>query len=152
MDINLLKTELESWAAEVGQEHVAIEVSRYFLLLGGGPRVRLHQIEHSGVADWRAINNNRQQIFRWLRGDSRASAQKLQELAPAIQAALPAERRAKLDGDVSMLYLVSIAIREFAAAIIAILLDDRDMSQRLAIANSAMAAMAPVLQLRTTTA
>jgi Flp pilus assembly CpaF family ATPase len=146
MDMTILKTEVEAWAAEVGQEHAAIEISRQFFAMGGSSR--LHPIEQAGVADWRAINNNRQQIFRWLRGTSRAAQQRIDELAPAIAAALPAERRARLNGDVSILYLVSIALREFAAAIIAILLDDCDMSRRLAMANSALAAMAPVIQMR----
>ncbi|TKI02570.1 toxin YdaT family protein [Martelella alba] len=150
MDIEKLKTEVESWAADVGQEHVAIEISRHCFAMGTDSR--LHQIEQDGIADWRAINNNRQQIFRWLRGTSHAAQKRVAELAPAMAAALPAERRARLNTEVSMLYLVSIALREFVAAIIAVLLDDRDMSRKLETANMALAAMAPVLQMRTTSA
>ncbi|ATZ95326.1 toxin YdaT family protein [Dickeya fangzhongdai] len=147
MDIRELKREVEGWAAEMGQESVAIEISRALTETGGHPDIKLHDIECGDV--WRAINNNRQQIFRWLRSDTRAADRKIQALAPAIKRALPAERRARLES--SAMYLVAIAIREFFEAVIAILLGDCDMSQRLATANAAIAAVAPVLQQRLTT-
>jgi hypothetical protein len=60
------------------------------------PALKLHQIEDAdGNADWRAINNNRQQIFRWLRGRPKRPEPK--PLAKAMEAALPAERYARLD-------------------------------------------------------
>lgn len=60
-----LKREIFNWAAESGQELVAIEISRMWFRLGGNTgSLKLHQIEDAdGNADWRAINNNRQQIF-----------------------------------------------------------------------------------------
>ncbi|WP_340615183.1 toxin YdaT family protein [Xenorhabdus thailandensis] len=146
-DINTLRAEVEAWAMERGQEHVAIEVSRMYFLLGAGcSHHRLRQIEDAtGNADWKAINNNRQQIFRWLRSDSNAAQRKITELLPAIEAALPAERRAKLMSEESLNYLASVAIREFAAAISETLLGGRDMSHRIAIAVSALNAIEPRL-------
>jgi hypothetical protein len=76
-NIEELKREVFSWAAECGQEHVAIEITRMWFRFGGNNNaVKLHQIENAdGVADWRAINNNRQLIFRWLRGETKAARQ-----------------------------------------------------------------------------
>ncbi|WP_283603383.1 toxin YdaT family protein [Serratia proteamaculans] len=137
--IEKLKNEITAWAAESGQEHVAIEISRAWFQIGAdGGRVRLYPIEDSaGTADWRAINTNRQAIFRHMRSDSKAARAKVQELADAMIAAMPAERRARLDGPTPQ-YLLSVAIREFAAAIIAILLGAYDTPQRIAGALSAL--------------
>ncbi|WP_088371769.1 toxin YdaT family protein [Photorhabdus luminescens] len=146
-NINAVKAEVEAWATERGQEYVAIEISRmYFLLNDSFSQSRLHLIEdESGNADWKAINNNRQQIFRWLRSDSNAARRKISELLPAIEAALPAERRARLTSTDNLNYLASIAIKEFAAAMSETLLGGRDMSHRIAVAISALNAMEPRL-------
>ncbi|OWO84559.1 tRNA-(guanine-N1)-methyltransferase [Photorhabdus luminescens] len=118
----------------------------YFLLNDSFSQSRLHLIEdESGNADWKAINNNRQQIFRWLRSDSNAARRKISELLPAIEAALPAERRARLTSTDNLNYLASIAIKEFAAAMSETLLGGRDMSHRIAVAISALNAMEPRL-------
>lgn len=137
--IEKLKSEIAGWAAERGQEHVAIEISRMWQLFGTESKtVRLYPIEDEfGRADWRAINTNRQAIFRWLRGESKASRAKIREMADAMAAALPAERRARLGG-ASVQYLLSVAIREFAAAIIAILLGANDTPQLIAGALNAL--------------
>lgn len=133
-----LKREIFNWAAESGQEVVAIEISRMWFRLGGNTgALKLHQIEDAeGNADWRAINNNRQQIFRWLRGDTKAARAKTMALAKVMESALPAERYARLG--MSTQYLICVAIREFAAAIIALLLDARDGPQQV---NKALQAM-----------
>lgn len=133
-----LKREIFNWAAESGQELVAIEISRMWFRLGGNTGLlKLHQIEDAdGNADWRAINNNRQQIFRWLRGETKAARAKTMALVKAMEAALPAERYARLG--MSTQYLICVAIREFAAAIIALLLDARDGPQQVARALQAM--------------
>lgn len=133
-----LKTEIFNWAAERGQEHVAIEITRMWFRFGGNNNVvKLHQIEDAnGVADWRAINNNRQLIFRWLRGETKAARRKAVALAEAMEAALPAERNARLG--MTTQYLICVAIKEFAAAIIALLLDARDRPQQVARALQAM--------------
>jgi hypothetical protein len=91
-----LKREIFNWAAESGQELVAIEISRMWFRLGGNTgALKLHQIEDAdGNADWRAINNNRQQIFRWLRGDQSGESQN-SGAGKAMEAALPAERYAR---------------------------------------------------------
>jgi len=137
-NLDELKREILNWAAESGQELVAIEISRMWFRLGGNTEfLKLHQIEDvHGNADWRAINNNRQQIFRWLRGDTKAARTKAHVLTNAMEAALPAERYARLD--MSTQYLICVAIKEFAAAIIALLLDARDGPQQVAKALQAM--------------
>ncbi|QRN39589.1 toxin YdaT family protein [Pectobacterium carotovorum] len=84
-----LKAEVENWAVKDGQEHVAIEITKQFFLLGGNDSIRLRRIESNGVADCKAIYNNRQQIFRWLRSSSRASQAKSEALRPAIIADSP---------------------------------------------------------------
>lgn len=133
-----LKREIFNWEAESGQELVAIEISRMWFRLGGNTgSLKLHQIEDTdGNADWRAINNNRQQIFRWLRGETKAARAKTLALVKAMEAAMPAERYARLG--MSTQYLICVAIREFAAAIIALLLDARDGPQQVARALQAM--------------
>ncbi|MEI9717426.1 toxin YdaT family protein [Enterobacter kobei] len=79
-----LKREIFNWAVERGQEHVAIEITRMWFRMGGNTStVKLHQMEDPmGNADWRAINNNRQQIFRWLRGDTKAATLLIQQRQP----------------------------------------------------------------------
>ncbi|MCL0018987.1 MULTISPECIES: toxin YdaT family protein [Providencia] len=138
-DIDIVRSEIESWATEHGQEHVAIEISRAYLqITRDKSQSRLHVIEDErGQADWKAINNNRQQIFRWLRGDSPASIRKIVELMPAIEIALPASRLARVRGDTKN-YLASIAIQRFAEAISEILLEGRDMSHHI---NNAVIAL-----------
>lgn len=138
-DISIVRSEIESWAAECGQEHVAIEISRAYLLLKAG--CRLQPIEDDqGNADWKAINNNRQQFFRWLRSNSKAANKKIIELLPTIETALPAVRLARLRGD-TLNYLASVAIQKFAAAMSEILLEGRDMSQQISNAVIALNAI-----------
>lgn len=133
-NLDELKREIFSWAAECGQEYVAIEISRMWFRMGGNTGVvKLHPMENAdGSADWRAINNNRQQLFRWLRAETKAANAKVAALAKAMEASLPAERYARLG--MSTQYLFCVAIREFAAAIISLLLDARDGPQRIALA------------------
>lgn len=137
MDIQALKHEVEEWAVEAGQETVAIEITRQFFVAGGSPHIRLNQIEQGGVADWKAINNNRQQIFRWLRGESKAAMRKVQALAPVMREALPAERRARITGD-TMNYLLSVFLRNVSAVLTAILLNDRDIRRQAQIMHNSL--------------
>ncbi len=141
-DIDIVRSEVESWATEHGQEHVAIEISRAYLrIIHDKSQRRLHVIEDErGQADWKAINNNRQQIFRWLRGDSSAAERKITELMPAIEMALPASRLARVRGDTKN-YLASVAIQRFAEAMTEILLEGRDMSHRINNAVNALNAI-----------
>ncbi|HGJ5904443.1 MAG TPA: toxin YdaT family protein [Arsenophonus apicola] len=100
IDIQALKDEIEIWAMASGQERVAIEVSRMYFQLNSGGKPRLSQIEDkAGQADWKAINNNRQQIFRWLRGDSKAAKQKFCDLIPAILTSKGYSHRHKVGGE-----------------------------------------------------
>lgn len=135
--IEALKNEIGAWAVERGQEHVAIEISRMWFLLGGGTgRVRLYPIEdEAGLADWKAIYNNRQQIFRYLRSDSKAARAKLQELAGAMHASLPAERRAHISDDPTN-YMISTLLRDVSAIVTAVLMNDRHAVHYIRAAHS----------------
>lgn len=141
IDINLLKKEVEFWATDRGQEHVAIEISRMYFMLNSNSGARLLQIEdEGGLANWKAINNNRQQIFRWLRSDSKASQEKFYDLVPAILEVLPIEQKSRLDGH-NTNYLACMAIKEFAAAMTETLLGGRDMSRQITNAVTALNAI-----------
>lgn len=122
-----LKNEVESWAAMSGQTHVTIEISSQFFRLGGSDSVRLYPFDINGPVDLRVIHNNRQQIFRWLRSDSKAARGKLEALKPAILSALPAERRARIEG-ISVNYVVSLLLRDVSTAITSVLLNDRNIA------------------------
>lgn len=141
IDINLLRKEVEIWASERGQEHVAIEVSRAYFGLCSEAKTRLLPIEDEhGCVNWKAINNNRQQIFRWLRSDSKAAKAKFDELVPAVMEILPTKYRLSLDQG-AINNLVSIAIKEFAEAITETLLGSRDMSRQITNAVVALNAI-----------
>ncbi|EAM8673185.1 hypothetical protein CBJ89_001971 [Salmonella enterica subsp. enterica serovar Essen] len=129
-----LKRDILTWAARAGQEHVTIEICRAWFRHGGNTQaLKLHEIEDCyGNADWRAINNNRQLIFRWLNGETKAARRKTMALAGAMDAALCNRLES------SPQFLICQAIREFAAAIIAILLEARDRPQQIAKALQAM--------------
>ncbi|WP_410015838.1 toxin YdaT family protein [Sodalis sp. C49] len=143
MDIShqAIRAEIEAWAAERGQEYVAIEVCKCFFSLGlDRGSVRLCPVaDEAGNADWKAIHNNRQQIFRWIRGDSNIARKKMAILLPAIREALPAERRARLEGNRSMHYLVSVANKEVAEAISAVLLQANNNERYREITEAIMA-------------
>ncbi|WP_337261257.1 MULTISPECIES: toxin YdaT family protein [unclassified Serratia (in: enterobacteria)] len=142
LELEKLKNEVINWAAMKGQEHVTIEITRMWLKLCPGPqRVKLYQIENEqGEADAQAINTNRQAIFRWLRGESKASRAKLRELANAIAAALPAERRAHLEGNTVNL-LISVLLRDVSNVVTAVLLDDRDAVRHIRTAHNSLNAI-----------
>lgn len=87
-----LQKEILTWAARAGQELVTIEICRAWFSQGRNDELRLHEFEDAdGNVDWRAINNNRQKIFRWLRGETTAARRKTQVLASVMKAVLPAE-------------------------------------------------------------
>ncbi|CAI0833621.1 toxin YdaT domain-containing protein [Serratia fonticola] len=140
--IEKLKNEVIGWAATCGQQHVAIEISRMWLNSSAKPRkVRLYPIENKfGEVDLRAINVNKQAIFRWLRSDSIAASAKVQELAKALTEALPAERRARLEGR-TVNYLISMLLRDTSNMITAILLEDRSITQHVLRVQNALHAL-----------
>ncbi|ONG13874.1 hypothetical protein BWR13_11745 [Escherichia coli] len=83
--------------------------------------MRLHEFEDAdGNMDWRAINNNRQKIFRWLRGETTAARRKTQVLASVMKAVLPAERRARLESPGDPVLLATLAAKEGVEAINAV--------------------------------
>ncbi len=125
-----LKAEVERWAAESGQEYVAIEISNQFFLLGGSESICIYPFDINGSVNLSAIYNNKQKIFRWLRSDSKAARAKLEVLKPAILAALPAERRARVEG-ISVNYLISLLLRDVSTAITSVLLNDRNIARHI---------------------
>jgi hypothetical protein len=136
-NIEELKREIFSWAAESGQELVAIEISRMWFRLGGNTGVlKLHQIEDADGKQTGGPSTTTASRFFAGCGETKAARTKTQALAKAMEAALPAERYARLD--MSTQYLICVAIREFAAAIIALLLEARDGPQQVAKALQAM--------------
>ncbi|CVD90085.1 Protein of uncharacterised function (DUF1019) [Serratia marcescens] len=118
-----IREALRGWAIETTQRTVAAEITRaYFDLQLQAPL--LAQIERAdGSVDDAAWHNNKQQIFRWLDGDSVAARSKIQQLQPAILAALPAELRARLIAGNSIEYLAIRALKEHQGAIAAALLN-----------------------------
>ncbi|MEN2735999.1 toxin YdaT family protein [Escherichia coli] len=102
-----------TWAARAGQELVTIEICRAWFSQGRNDELRLHEFEDAdGNVDWRAINNNRQKIFRWLRGETTAARRKTQVLASVMKAVLPAERRARLESPGDPVLLATLAAKE----------------------------------------
>ncbi|MDP4446361.1 toxin YdaT family protein, partial [Escherichia coli] len=105
-----LQKEILTWAARAGQELVTIEICRAWFSQGRNDELRLHEFEDAdGNVDWRAINNNRQKIFRWLRGETTAARRKTQVLASVMKAVLPAERRARLESPGDPVLLATLA-------------------------------------------
>ncbi|QDL31455.1 toxin YdaT family protein [Serratia liquefaciens] len=117
-----IREALRGWASEATQRTVAVEITRaYFDLQLQEPP--LAQIEGAdGSVDDAAWHNNKQQVFRWLDSDSVGARRKIQQLQPAILAALPAELRARLIAGNSIEYLAIRALKEHQGAIAAALL------------------------------
>lgn len=116
-----LQKEILTWAARAGQELVTIEICRAWFSQGRNDELRLHEFEDAdGNVDWRAINNNRQKIFRWLRGETTAARRKTQVLASVMKAVLPAERRARLESPGDPVLLATLAAKEGVEAINAV--------------------------------
>ena len=117
-----IRAVLRGWATEATQRTVAAEITRaYFEQQLRVPQ--LAQIERAdGSVDDAAWHNNKQQIFRWLDADSTGARRKIQQLQPAILAALPAELRARLVAGSSIEYLAIRALKEHQEAIAAALL------------------------------
>ncbi|MCD1124832.1 toxin YdaT domain-containing protein [Jinshanibacter sp. LJY008] len=102
------------------QATVAAEITEAYFKLGGG------DLPLTRVDEDNATHNNKQRIFRWLDSCSCKSRIKIAELIPAIVAALPPERRAKLTAANSIAYMASEANRECTEAINACLLEYPD--------------------------
>ncbi|NMP26883.1 hypothetical protein GW590_08400 [Rahnella sp. SAP-1] len=119
---NHIRDALRNWANEVSQRQVAIKITEAYMQLGLQHPV-LQCVEYEdGTVDYAALHNNKQQIFRWLDGDSRRALQNIQHLLPAILAALPAELRASLAAGNSVEYLATQAMKANQKMISSILL------------------------------
>ncbi|HBZ0720794.1 TPA: tRNA-(guanine-N1)-methyltransferase [Klebsiella oxytoca] len=130
--MDVIKSEVYSWAAETSQEHVAIEICKAWFLSGERSEcIKLYPMDDGcGRADWQAINNNRQKLFRWFDGQSARAVARTRLLRNAILTALPTERRARVSGDKTT-YLLIILTKEVSRIITAALMQERDMSQQI---------------------
>jgi hypothetical protein len=130
--MDVIKSEVYSWAAETSQEHVAIEICKAWFLSGERSEcIKLYPMDDGcGQADWQAINNNRQKLFRWFDGQSARAVARTRLLRNAILTALPTERRARVSGDKTT-YLLIILTKEVSRIITAALMQERDMSQQI---------------------
>ena len=119
---NHIRDALRSWAGEVSQSQVAIKITKAYFDLGLHSPV-LQIVEHAdGTVDYAALHNNKQQIFRWLDSDRPRAVQNVEQLLPAILAALPAELRASLIAGNSVEYLATLAMKANQKLISSVLL------------------------------
>jgi hypothetical protein len=117
-----VRNTLRAWAAEIGQRRVAeLVTAAYHQRKMVTPRFGI--IERAdGTIDFDAWHNNKQQLFRWLDGDSAKAQRNITELLPAILAAMPATLRAQTVAGNSIEYLATRALKEHQDAIAAALL------------------------------
>lgn len=117
-----IRDALRSWAGEVSQSQVAIKITKAYFDLGlHSPALQL--VEHDdGTVDYSALHNNKQQIFRWLDSDRPRAVHNIEQLLPAILAALPAELRASLIAGNSVEYLATLAMKANQKLISSVLL------------------------------
>lgn len=119
---NHIRDALRSWAGEVSQSQVAIKITKAYFDLGLHSPV-LQLVEHDdGTVDYSALHNNKQQIFRWLDSDRPRAVHNIEQLLPAILAALPAELRASLIAGNSVEYLATLAMKANQKLISSVLL------------------------------
>jgi hypothetical protein len=74
--MDVIKSEVYSWAAETSQEHVAIEICKAWFLSGERSEcIKLYPMDDGcGQADWQAINN-RQNCSDGLMGSPQEQSQ-----------------------------------------------------------------------------
>ncbi|MBV4366259.1 toxin YdaT family protein [Erwinia phyllosphaerae] len=100
--------EIESWASEIGWKRVALSVAE-----------RRSDFRES-AATARDLHNIEQQIKRALRGETDYYRRQAAEMAPALVAALPAERRVRLVDPDNPALLATVAARDGIQAINAV--------------------------------
>ena len=101
---DVIRQEIESWAAEVGWKNVALCVAKQ--------RTDFQQ----SAATARDLHNIEQQIKRALRGDTAHYRRQAADMASVLVAALPAERRARLLDPDNPVFLASVAARDAIGA------------------------------------
>ena len=114
-----VRNTLRAWAAEIGQRRVAeLVTAAYHRRNMTTPRLGI--IERAdGTIDFDAWHNNKQQLFRWLDGDSAGVQGYIADLLPAILDAMPAPLRAQTVAGNSIEYLATRALKEHRDAIAA---------------------------------
>ncbi|WP_337065152.1 toxin YdaT family protein [Rouxiella badensis] len=134
-----LKDEVMAWAFEKGQEYVAIEISRIWLGSNTHSKsIRLYPMEDEfGHANPLAIHNNKQQIFRWIRGDTKVSQAKVLELADAMFTSLPAERKARINGE-TLNCQISALLHAISKTVTAALLKDDELEKHIRNAHHSL--------------
>jgi hypothetical protein len=136
-----IRDEVEMLAMRVGQQAVTMKITEE-AFNAGICDLLLPISDAVGNADEKAIYNNRQQLFRWLRSDSSKAVNRIAKLLPAIIKSLPAERQARLRGD-DISCLAVIANRECADVFNAVILHSQDIEKEVTEAINALLALRP---------
>lgn len=112
--IEAVAAELESWALVEGWKFVGLAVAEQYHAAGGGYILPITDTE-------KGLINATQRVKRIFRGfDGPRYAPQAEGLKPAALAALPAERRARLESPGDPVFLAAVAAREGIQAVNAV--------------------------------
>ncbi|XGI81157.1 toxin YdaT family protein [Enterobacter hormaechei] len=112
--IEVVAAELESWALVEGWKFVGLAVAEQYHAAGGGYILPITDTE-------KGLINATQRVKRIFRGfDGPRYAPQAEGLKPAALAALPAERRARLEAPDDPVLLAAVAVREGIEAVNAV--------------------------------
>lgn len=112
--IDVIAAELESWALVEGWKFVGLAVAEQYHAAGGGYILPITDTE-------KGLINATQRVKRIFRGfDGPRYAPQAEGLKPAALAALPAERRARLESPGDPVFLAAVAAREGIQAVNAV--------------------------------
>ncbi|MES3389860.1 toxin YdaT family protein [Enterobacter hormaechei] len=112
--IEVVAAELESWALVEGWKFVGLAVAEQYHAAGGGYILPITDTE-------KGLINATQRVKRIFRGfDGPRYAPQAEGLKPAALAALPAERRARLESPDDPVLLAAVAVREGIEAVNAV--------------------------------
>lgn len=118
-DVELVAKELESWAHEIGWKRIAASVA-------------LHCPDFHESADTMAgLHNISQTIRRVFRGTTARYHIKAIELTPAVLAAMPADRRARLIKPGSRELKLACVIKRFSGFATTALLDPESIDEEI---------------------
>ncbi|MFQ1038306.1 toxin YdaT family protein [Citrobacter koseri] len=112
--IDAVAAELEAWALEAGWKAVGLAVAEQYHLTGGGDILPV-------TSTAKGLNNATQRVKRIFRGfDGPRYAPQAEGLKAAALAALPTERRARLEYPGDPVFLAAVAAKEGIEAINAV--------------------------------
>lgn len=118
-DIQLVAQELEGWAHEVGWKSIAVSVAQH------------HSDFHESIDTMAGLHNVSQKIRRVFRGSSARYHGKAVELTPAVLAAMPADRRARLVKPGSRELKLACVIKRFSGFATTALLDPESIDEEI---------------------